>query len=84
MHVDFESFSKQSVAGKQVRIHAGYVKYLLQGYFQVAILTFNRDMDGPGADAVELSLRRVGFNRFIEGVVVDQNVLLRREVFRRA
>ena len=82
VHIDFESFSKQNLAGKQVRIHPGYVKYLLQGYFHVAILTFNCDMDGPSADAKQLSLRHVDFNRFIEGFVVDQDVFVRREVFR--
>ena len=28
VHTDFESFSEQNVAGKQVRIHSRYVQYL--------------------------------------------------------
>ena len=47
-------------------------------------LAFNRDTDAPGADAVELSLRCVDFNWSIKGCLVDQNVFVRREVFRGA
>ena len=39
-------------------------------------------MDAPGADAVELSLRRVDFNWFVKGFVVDQDVFVWREVLR--
>ena len=83
VHTDFESFSKQNIAGKQVRIHSRYVKYLLQGYFHAcAFFAFNRDMDAPSANAVELSLCCVDFNRFDKGFVVDQDVFVRREVLR--
>jgi len=85
VHTDFESFSKQNIAGEQVRIHSRYVQHLVQGHLHAcAVLAFNRDMDAPNADAMELSLRHVDFNRFIEGCEVDQDVFVRREVFRRA
>ena len=59
---DFESFSKQNIAGKQVRIHSQYVQYFLQGHLHLCVLAFNHDTDAPGADEVELSLRCVDFN----------------------
>ena len=84
VHTDFKSFSNQNVGGKQIRINSRYMRYLLQGHVHVhAILDFNHDMDAPGAGAVEVSLHCVDFNQFIEGCVVDQNVFVQREVFRR-
>ena len=47
-------------------------------------MALNREMDAPGANTVELPLRRVDFNRFFEGFVVDQDMLMRSEVLRGA
>jgi len=51
VHTDFESLSKQNIAGKQVRIHSRYVKYLLQGYLHMAVSAFYRHMEASGADS---------------------------------
>ena len=76
VHTDFKSFSKQNIAGEQVRIHSQYVRYLLQGQLHAcAVLAFNRDMDARKADVMELSLRHVDFNRSIKGCEVDQDIL---------
>ena len=82
VHTDFQSFHKQNIAGKQIRIHTWDVKYLFKGHLHVAVLAFDCDMDAPCADAKELSLRRVDFNRFVKGFVVGDNVFVRCEVLR--
>ena len=57
MDIDFESVSKQNIAGQHIRIHPGNVQYLLQGHLHMrTVLAFNRDINAPGADAMELSL----------------------------
>src|SRR5271170_2411067 len=71
VHADFESFSKQDVAREEIGIHAGYMKYLVQGdRDQVIVLSFDGEMNAPGTDSVELALRRVDFNRCVEGLVI--------------
>src|SRR5271163_2953544 len=83
VHTDFQSFVEQDIAGKQIRIHSGYMKYLVNdNRGEIAILALYRKMNTPCADAVELSLCRVDFHGFIEGFVVDQNMSVRREVLR--
>jgi len=48
------------------------MQYLVQGYrSEVTVLAFSREMDAPCADAKEFALRRVDFNRFIEGLIIN-------------
>src|SRR5436190_24079563 len=68
MHVDFETFSQQDIARKQIRVHPRHMQYLMQGYGSEAALAFN--------------FFCINFNRFIESLVVDQDMLVRREVLR--
>src|SRR5271163_4442983 len=81
VHTDFQSFVEQDIAEKKIRIHSEYMKYFVNdNRSEVAVLALNCKINTPCPDAVELSLRRVDFHRFIEGFVVDQNVSVRREV----
>jgi hypothetical protein len=57
------------------------MQYLVQSdEGEVAILAFDCEIDAPGTDSMELSLRRVDFNWFIEGFVIDQDMLMGREM----
>jgi hypothetical protein len=75
VHTDFESFPEQDVAGKEIKVHSGYVKYLVKGNRDdVAALAFNDEMNTPGADSKELAFRSVDFDGLIELLVVGQDV----------
>src|SRR5437667_206838 len=83
MHVDFETFSQQNVARKQIRVHPRHMQYLVHDYrSEVAALAFNREMNVPCADAEEFTFCCINFNRFIESLVVDQDMSVWREVLR--
>src|SRR5436305_5246039 len=82
MHVDFETFSQQDIARKQIRVHPRHMQYLMQGYGSEAALAFNCEMNISCADAEEFTFCCINFNRFIESLVVDQDMLVRREVLR--
>jgi hypothetical protein len=45
-------------------------------------MALNREMNAPGVNSVELALRHVDFSRFTKGLVVDEDVLMRRKILR--
>lgn len=83
VHADFESFSKQDIAGNEIRVNSRYMEYLVKGNCgEVAILAFDHEMNAPGADSMEFALCRIDFDRFVKGLVVLHDLLVRRKVFR--
>jgi hypothetical protein len=81
VHADFKSFSKQDVAGEEIRVYLGYAKYLVKSnQDNVAALVFSDDMDAPGGDSMELSVRSVDFDGLIEFLVVSHDVFVWRKM----
>lgn len=81
MHADFEAILDEDVAGDEIRVHLGNMKYILHFHnLVIAASIYDGDVDRADANSVEPSLCRLDVDRLLETEVVAVEVAVRREM----